>query len=35
MLTRANLLHLINPLGHLLQLCANRGERLQDGSITL
>ena len=35
MLARANLLHLINPLCHLLQLRSNRGERLQDGSIAL
>ena len=35
MLTRANLLHLINPLRHLLQLRSDGGERLQDGSIAL
>lgn len=35
MLTSANLLHLINPLRHLLQLRSDRGKRLQDGSIVL
>lgn len=34
-LTRANLLHLINPLCHLLQLRSDGCERLQDGSIAL